>query len=86
MDKGHFMERTDVVSGLNGARAKGLDFDIEMSSVFITRRSLRPVRDSGVLRWLDRLYVSMTELSEDSSDYFAIPAARAVEMGVKIDL
>ena len=81
-----FMEQVDVVSGLNVARAKGLAFAVETSSFFVTRRSLRPVRDSGLLRWLDRLYIGMTELSEDSSDYFAIPAACAVEMGVKIDL
>ena len=80
------MEQVDVVSGLNVARAKGLAFAVETSSFFVTRRSLRPVRDSGLLRWLDRLYIGMTELSEDSSDYFAIPAACAVEMGVKIDL
>jgi KUP system potassium uptake protein len=81
-----FMERPNVVSGLTIARAEGLDFDFEASSFFITRRSLRPVTGSVLLRWQERLFISMTELSDDSSDYFAIPSARAVEMGIQIDL
>ena len=81
-----FMEQPDVVSGLNAARAEGLDFDIETSSFFITRRSLRSVTGSRMLRWQERLFISMTDLSDDSSNYFAIPSARAVEMGIQIDL
>lgn len=81
-----FVETPDVISGLRLARADGVDFDPEITTFFISRRSLRIAHEYGPGNWLKRPFIVMSRFSGGGSDYFAIPAGRVVEMGVQIVL
>ena len=79
-----FMETPNVPKALAIARKLGWQFDIMSTSFFLSRRSLRPAVDSGMPRWQDRLFIGLTRVANDATDYFQIPSGRVVEVGTQI--
>src|SRR5512132_2275635 len=79
-----FMETPNVPKALVIARKLGWQFDIMSTSFFLSRRSLRPAADSGMPRWQDRLFIGLTRVANDATDYFQIPTGRVVEVGTQV--
>ena len=71
-----FMETPNVPRALAIARKLGWQFDIMSTSFFLSRRSLRPAAHSGMPRWQDRLFIGLTRVANDATDYFQIPTGR----------
>jgi KUP system potassium uptake protein len=81
-----FMETPNVPKALMIARKLGWQFDIMSTSFFLSRRSLRPATDSGMPRWQDRLFIGLTRVANDATDYFQIPTGRVVEVGTQVTI
>ena len=81
-----FMETPNVPRALAIARRHGWTFDIMSTSFFLSRRSLKPAAKSGMPRWQDRLFIMLTRVANDATDYFQIPTGRVVEVGTQVTI
>src|SRR5260370_33053027 len=81
-----FMETPNVPRALAIARTLGWTFDIMSTSFFLSRRSLKPAAHSGMPRWQDRLFIMLTRIANDATDYFQIPTGRVVEVGTQVTI
>ena len=79
-----FMESPNVPKALAIARKLGWQFDIMSTSFFLSRRTLKPAPHSGMPRWQDRLFIGLTRVANDATDYFQIPTGRVVEVGTQV--
>jgi KUP system potassium uptake protein len=71
-----FMESPNVPKALAIARKLGWQFDIMSTSFFVSRRSLKPSKQSGMPIWQDRLFIALSRSANDATDYFQIPTRR----------
>jgi KUP system potassium uptake protein len=81
-----FMENPNVPRALALARKLGWTFDIMSTSFFLSRRALKPAARSGMPRWQDRLFIMLTRIANDATDYFQIPTGRVVEVGTQVTI
>jgi len=81
-----FMETPNVPGALAVARKLGWQFDIMSTSFFLSRRTLRPAKESGMPRWQDRLFIGLARTANDATDYFQIPTGRVVEVGTQVSI
>ncbi len=81
-----FMESPNVPRALAIARKLGWHFDIMSTSFFLSRRSLKLAAKSDMPPWQDRLFISLSRLANDATDYFQIPTGRVVEVGTQVAL
>jgi KUP system potassium uptake protein len=79
-----FMETPNVPKALVVARKLGWQFDIMSTSFFLSRRSLKPAAKSDMPHWQDRLFIGLTRVANDATDYFQIPTGRVVEVGTQV--
>jgi len=79
-----FMETPNVPKALLIARKKGWHFDIMSTSFFLSRRALKPAASSGMPRWQDHLFIALSQMSNDATNYFQIPTGRVVEVGTQV--
>ncbi len=81
-----FMESPNVPKALAIARKLGWHFDIMSTSFFLSRRALKPAAHSGMPRWQDHLFISLSRTANDATDYFQIPSGRVVEVGTQVTI
>jgi KUP system potassium uptake protein len=81
-----FMESPNVPKTLAIARKLGWQFDIMSTSFFLSRRALKPAAHSGMPRWQDHLFISLSRTANDATDYFQIPTGRVVEVGTQVTI
>src|SRR5512135_2852365 len=81
-----YMEQPNVPKALAIARRQGWQFDIMSTSFFLSRRALKPAKLSGMPRWQDRLFIGLTRVANDATDYFQIPTGRVVEVGTQVTI
>jgi KUP system potassium uptake protein len=81
-----YMESPNVPMGLAACRAYGIKFDVMSTSFFLSRRALRPTKNSRLPHWQDQLFIGLARSSDDASRYFHIPSGRAVEIGTQINI
>jgi KUP system potassium uptake protein len=79
-----FMETPNIPRALAIARKLGWTFDIMSTSFFLSRRSVRPDARSGMSSWQDKLFIFLTQNSDDASSYFQLPTDRVVEIGTQV--
>jgi len=79
-----FMERPNIPAALAIARKQGWTFDIMSTSFFLSRRSLKPAKDSRLPHWQDRIFIGLARSASDATDYFQIPTGRVVEVGTQV--
>jgi KUP system potassium uptake protein len=79
-----FMENPNVPKALAIARQLGWTFDIMSTSFFLSRRTLKPAKNSLMPQWQDKLFITLTRTSDDATTYFQIPSERVVEVGTQV--
>jgi KUP system potassium uptake protein len=79
-----FMETPSVPKVLSACRKKDLNIDIQATSFFLSRRSIRPREGSEMPRWQERLFISLARSAQDATTYFKIPTDRVVEVGTQV--
>ncbi len=79
-----FMETPNVNRALGQLRKDKLDFRNRKLSFFLGRRKLVASPTVGMPIWQDRLYIGMSRLAADPSDFYHLPRDRVVEMGSQV--
>ena len=81
-----YTEQPYVPKALAVARKHGWQFDIMSTSFFLSRRALKPAAHSGMPRWQDHLFITLSRTANDATDYFQIPSGRVVEVGTQVTI
>ncbi|HEX4522080.1 MAG TPA: potassium transporter Kup [Casimicrobiaceae bacterium] len=82
-----FMERPDIVLALEHCAPGGLQVDPMRVSYFLSREKIVPgTTAKGVVRWRDRLFVTMARNAGSITDFFNIPTNQVVELGTRVEI
>lgn len=79
-----FMESPDVPRALSLARTKGLEIDHKIVSYFVGHRTIVGHPERGLPVWQEKLYIALTRMAVSSTDYYHLPIARVVEIGIQM--
>lgn len=79
-----YMQSPRVPRVLTLARRHGLDFDIMQTSFFLGRRTIKASSTSGMPLWQDHLFIFLSRMATNATDFFHIPTGRVVELGSQI--
>ena len=79
-----FMETPNVNRALGSCRKQGLQFEGMKTTFFLGRRKLVAKADIGMPIWQDHLYIFMSRLAADPSDFYHLPRDRVVELGSQV--
>lgn len=75
------METPNINRALGLCRKQGLQFEGMKTSIFLGRRKLVAKAEVGMPMWQDHLYIFMSRLAADPSDFYHLPRDRVVELG-----
>ncbi len=78
-----FMETPNVSRAMNHARRAGLKFDVMASTFFLGRRRA-VATGKGMELFLDRIYVALSRMAADPTDFYHLPRDRVVELGERV--
>jgi KUP system potassium uptake protein len=82
-----FMDEPNIMRALAQCRVQHFHIHLMETSFFIGREKLRPRPHGGAFwRWRDRLFIFLSNLSLDSTEFFRIPPNRVVELGGQIEI
>jgi KUP system potassium uptake protein len=81
-----FMETPDVQKLMERARRQGIPFDIMKTSFFLSRLRFLSDAKQGMPAWQDQLFITLTKMSSDVTDFYHIPSGRVVELGTQLSL
>ncbi|TFL16015.1 potassium transporter Kup [Jannaschia formosa] len=79
-----FMETPNVNRALGELRKEKLDFEGRKLSFYLGRRKIVASPTVGMPVWQDRVYILMSRLAADPSDFYHLPRDRVVEMGSQV--
>ena len=79
-----YMQQPNVPKALSLIRKQGEKYDIMTTSFFLSRRSFRHAARGGLPRWQERIYVVLTKMGADATDFYQLPSNRVVEMGQQL--
>jgi KUP system potassium uptake protein len=79
-----YMQSPRVPRILTMARRHGLDFDIMQTSFFLGRRTIKASAASGMPAWQDNIFIFLTRMATNATDFFHIPTGRVVELGSQV--
>jgi KUP system potassium uptake protein len=78
-----FMETPNVSRAMSHARRSGLKFDVMASTFFLGRRRA-VATGKGMELFLDRIYVALSRMAADPTDFYHLPRDRVVELGERV--
>jgi KUP system potassium uptake protein len=81
-----YMETIDVPELLGRAEEQGLVVPRMETTYFLGRETLVVTRRaSGMMRWREKIFASMTRNAESAARFFRLPPNRVVELGAQIE-
>jgi KUP system potassium uptake protein len=82
-----FMDEPNVMRALAQCRVQHFRINLMETSFFIGREKVlaRP-RRAAFWRWRDRLFILLTTLGLDATEFFRIPPNRVVELGGQVEI
>ena len=81
-----FMEQPDLPAALELCADWGLPFDMMTTSFFISRAMIVTSPNPGMMKWRERLFLSLSKNAMNAADFFKIPTNRVIEMGTRIEI
>ena len=84
-----FMDEPNVVRALAQCRVQHFHINLMETSFFIGREKLKlraRTRRTALWSWRDRLFIVLTNLAVDATEFFRIPPNRVVELGGQIEI
>ncbi|WP_158964058.1 potassium transporter Kup [Chachezhania sediminis] len=81
-----FMQTPNVTRALNVCRKQGLKMEGMKTTFFVSRRKLVAEAHVGLPLWQARIYVLVSRLATDTSDYYHLPRDRVVEVGLQMPI
>ena len=79
-----FMESPDLPRDLLALRSRGIDFDPMQASYFLGRETLVRAMAPKMTPWRLWLFLAMARNAVSATEFFRIPSARVVELGVRV--
>ncbi len=81
-----FMEQPDIPKALAACAGKGLAFDLDKTSFFLSREIVVPAMAPPMALWRERYFIWMLRNAQSATDYFRIPPERVVELGTLVEI
>jgi KUP system potassium uptake protein len=81
-----FMDTPDVPAALEQCEKLGLPFDLMTTSFFTSRALIVTAPNPGMMKWRERLFISLSKNAMNAADFFKIPTNRVVEMGTRVEI
>ena len=81
-----FMEQPDLPQALEGCGEKGLEFDLNTTSFFVSREVVVPKMTPPMMLWRELYFIWMLRNAQSATDFFRIPANRVVELGTLVEI
>jgi len=82
-----FMDQPNVMRALAQTRAQHLHINLMETSFIIGRERLRTrARRGAFWHWRNRLFIMLSGLALDATEFFRIPPNRVVELGGQIEI
>lgn len=83
-----FKDRPDIMQALDLCAEHGLEFQSLQTSFFLSRETLITTanRHKRMVRWRERLFVTMARNSASAAEYFNLPTNRVIELGTQIKI
>ncbi|HEX2859417.1 MAG TPA: KUP/HAK/KT family potassium transporter [Alphaproteobacteria bacterium] len=83
-----YMESPDIPAAMVTAHMGGLlpATDGQPVTYFLTHRSLKASPHVGLPLWQDHLFIGMSKLAEDATDFYKLPPEQVVEVGVQVEM
>jgi len=82
-----FMDEPNIMRALAQCRVQHFHINLMETSFFIGREKLRPrPRRAAFWRWRDRLFIFLSNLALDATEFFRIPPNRVVELGGQVEI
>ena len=80
-----FMESPDVPRDLGlEAKGRGLELELNKTSYFIGRNTLKPSKGEGMPLWQDRIFMFLQRNASDPTDFLQIPPGKVLELGEQV--
>ena len=81
-----FMEQPDIPQALEACGAKGLTFDLDKTSFFLSREVVVPKLAPPMMLWRELYFIWMLRNAQSATDFFRIPTNRVVELGTLVEI
>jgi KUP system potassium uptake protein len=81
-----FLEEPDIPRALALCRVGGFRFNLMETSFFVGREKIVAKRPSGLLLPFKKLFILLTNVALDATEFFRIPVNRIVELGGQVEL
>ena len=81
-----FMEQPDIPKALEACAEKGLTFNIDTTSFFLSREVVVPRLAPPMALWRELYFIWMLRNAQSASDFFRIPTDRVVELGTLVEI
>jgi KUP system potassium uptake protein len=81
-----FREEPDILHALRLLAQRGLHFEIEDTTFFLGKTTLARAERRGLFTWRRELFRWMQKNSPTAAEYFRLPPARVIELGMQISV
>ena len=81
-----FTEAPNLPRTLSRIKDEGFSYDVMKTTFFLSRRSLKASKHSGMPVWQDKIFLPLARNADDASSYFGIPTDRVVEIGTQVTI
>jgi KUP system potassium uptake protein len=81
-----FKDERDIPLALALCAEHGLEFEMMETSFFIARQTVVSTVGSGMSRWREALFATMSRNARDAADYFRVPTNRVIELGTQVEI
>jgi len=81
-----FMEQPDIPKALAACGEKGLAFDLNKTSFFLSREVVVPKLAPPMALWRELFFIWLLRNAQSATDFFRIPTNRVVELGTLVEI
>ena len=81
-----FKNVPDVPQALELCSQHGLEVNLFETSYFISRETVVPTTNGGMVRWREELFAAMSRNAGSVVDFFKIPSNSVIELGTRIQI
>jgi len=82
-----FKDEPDIPKALEQlASQHNFDFNVMETSFFIARQTVISTVGSGMARWREHIFVTMSRNARDAADFYRIPVNRVIELGTQVEI
>jgi KUP system potassium uptake protein len=81
-----FMEKPDIAEILRGAESRGVRYEPERTTYFLSREELLPGKRSDLPPLRRRAFMQMARSAQVIADYYGLPSGRVIEIGTRLEI